>query len=271
MSPARVGTEVPYPPTSGCRRLNTDFPELQPPYDRCIITSRKSSISFRLLQDLPKVVHLFLTSATSLDGPPAVPTKETQDPANMTDGEKNRGCVSTPSTPATKSTCLGLWTYAQRFVIVSGLLSLLCTANYFLGALAYNDLDACVDCFVAASQRDNFTEAESMDAGVTLGGMSVEGFFLSAFTWFAFQDKNRTRTVVICVCGLLNVLQRLVLYLEQSGEITRSRIGQRCFLWAGLSFIHVLAFSAVCLALNRSCALFHLQFTETSSFLESCC
>ena len=199
-----------------------------------------------------------------------MPTKETQDPANMTDSEKNPGCVSTPSTPATKSSGLGLWTYAQRFVIVSGLLSLLCTANYFLAVLAYNDLDACVDCFVAESQRHNLTEDEGIDAGVTLGGMGVECFFFSVFNWFAFQGENRTRTVVICVCGLLNVLQRLVFYLEQSGEITRLRIGQRCSLWAGLSFIHILAFSAVCSALNRSSAVFHLQFTETSSFLESC-
>ena len=199
-----------------------------------------------------------------------MPTKETQDPANMTDSEKNPGCVSTPSTPATKSSGLGLWTYALRFVIVSGLLGLLCTANYFLGAAAYSDLNACVDCFVAGFQRDELTEAESIDAGLTLGGMGLEGGFLSLFTWLAFQGKNRTRTVVICVCGLLNVLQRLVFYLELSGEITRLRIGQRCLLWAGLSFIHVIAFSAVCSALNRSCAVFYLQFTETSSFLESC-
>ena len=200
-----------------------------------------------------------------------MPTKETQDPANMIDSEKSPGCVSTPSTPATESSRLGLWTYAQRFVIVSGLLSLLCTANYFQGVVAYNDLDACVDCWVAdSSLRDKLTEAEIIDGGLTVGGIGVEGFFLLVFTWFAFQGKNRTRTVVICVCGLLNVLQRLVFYLEQSGEITRLRIGQRCFIWAGLSFIHVLAFSAVCSALNRSSAVFHLQFTETSSFLESC-
>ena len=199
-----------------------------------------------------------------------MPTKETQDPANMTDSEKNPGCVSTPSTPATESSRLGLWAYAQRFVIVSGLLSLLCTANYFLGAVASNGLDACVDCFVAESQRNHLTEAESIDGGLMVGGMGVDVLFLLVFTWFAFEGQNRARTVVICVCGLLNVLQRLVFYLEQSGETTRLRIGQRCFLLAGLSWIHVLAFSAVCSALNRSSAVFHLQFTETSSFLESC-
>lgn len=188
----------------------------------------------------------------------------------MTDIEKKAGCVSTPGSPATESTSLGLWAYVQRLVVVLGLLSLLCTANYFLGAEAYHGLNACVDCFVAESQRDKFTEAEEIDAGYTLGGMGWESISMLAFTWFVFQGKNRTRKVVIYVCGLLNVLQRLVFYLEQSGEITRLQIGRRCFLWVDLSLIHVLAFSAVCSALNHSSAVFHLQFTDTSSFLESC-
>ena len=182
----------------------------------------------------------------------------------MKDIEKN------PSSPATELSGLGLWTYVQRLVVVLGLLSLLCTANYFLGTEAYHDLNACVDCFAAEYQRWYDTEAVGIDAGYTLGGMGWESIFMLAFTWFVFQGKNRTRKVVIYVCGLLNVLQRLVFYLEQSGEITPLRIGPRCDLWAGLSSIHVLAFAAVCSALNHSSAVFHLQFTDTSSFLESC-
>lgn len=183
----------------------------------------------------------------------------------MTDSGSSFKCVSTPSTPATESKSLGLWTYAQRVVIIGGLLSLLCTANYFLGAVAYNDLDACVDCYVAYTQRRNITEPSGIDVGLTLSGMSLEIPFLPPFTLFVFQGKNRTRTLVIFVCGLLNVLQRLVFYMKQSGVISPLRIGQRCFLWTCLSCLHVLTFSTVCSALNYSSAVFHLLFTDTAS------
>ena len=180
----------------------------------------------------------------------------------MTDSGSSSKCLSTPSTSSTELKNLGVWTYAQRVVIIGGLLSLLCTANYFLGAMAFNDLDVCIDCYVADYQRRNIAGSEGIDVGATLGGMSLECIFLPPFALFVFLGKNRTRKLAIFVCGLLNVLQRLVIYLEQSGEITPLRIGQRCFLWACLSCIHVLAFTAVCSALNYSSAVFHLLFTD---------
>ena len=155
-------------------------------------------------------------------------------------------------------------THAQRLLFIGGLLGLLCAINYFLGAAAFQDLNSCVDCYETELPPVRSTGVTSIDAGLAFGGFFYPPLLLPAFTWLVFEGKARIRKASIYVCGLLNILQRLVFYLEHSGAINHVRLGSRCDLWASLSCIHILTFSMVCPALKSLSTPSPPHYADTS-------
>ena len=155
-------------------------------------------------------------------------------------------------------------TYAQRLVFIDGLLGLLCAINYSLGAAAFYDLNSCVDCYETELHSVRSAEITSVETGLASGGFFFPPLLSPAFTLLIFEGKARMRKASIYVCGLLNILQRLVFYLEHSGEINHVRLGSRCYLWASLSCIHILTFSMVCPALNSLSTPSRPHYADTS-------
>ena len=158
-------------------------------------------------------------------------------------------------------------TYAQRLVFIGGLLGLLCAVNYFLGAAAFHDLNSCVDCYETELPPARSTKVTSTDTGLAFGGFFYPPLLLPPFTWLVFEGKARMRKASIYVCVLLNILQRLVFYLEHSGAINHVRLGSRCYLWAYLSCIHILTFSMVCPALKSLSTPSRPHYADTSLFV----